>query len=67
MSPFAILIPEDTELIDAARQVADAGMHLICNGRRTVLSRIVPPGWFKVAVNVNTQQASPCQHPINAS
>lgn len=54
---MTIAIPEDTDLLDAARQASAAGLHLICNGRRTVLSPIVPPGWAKVTA----------QHPIHTA
>jgi len=50
MNPITILIPEETDLIEAAGQASAAGLHLLCNGRRTVLSPIIPPGWAKVSV-----------------
>ena len=60
MPAFAIIIPEETEVLAAAGQAAAAGMHLICNGKRIVISPIVPPGWFKVAVKIKPQQERPC-------
>lgn len=65
MNPITILIPEETDLIEAAVQASAAGLHLICNGRRTVLSPIVPPGWAKVSVQRlrhphHTQENPPC-------
>ncbi len=57
MNPITILIPEETDLIDAAGQASAAGLHLICNGRRTVLSPIVPPGWAKVSLRHSTLPA----------
>lgn len=63
MNPITILIPEETDLIDAAGQASAAGLHLICNGRRTVLSPIVPPGWAKVSLRhspLSVPEPPPC-------
>lgn len=46
----AVIIPDTTTVLEAARQARASSLHLITNGERTVLSPIVPPGWFKVAV-----------------
>ena len=46
----AIIIPDNATVLSAATEAKAAGMHLISNGKRTVVSPIVPPGWFKVAV-----------------
>ena len=46
------IIPSDTDVIEAARLAQCAHLHLITNGRSTVLSPVVPPGWHKLAVTV---------------
>jgi hypothetical protein len=46
------IIPSDTDVLEAARLAAAAHLHLITDGRRTVLSPWVPPGWHKLAVTV---------------
>lgn len=46
----AVIIPDTATVMDAARQAKASNLHLICDGKRTVLSPIVPPGWFKIAV-----------------
>lgn len=46
------IIPSDTDVMEAARLAAAAHLHLITDGRRTVLSPVVPPGWHKLAVTV---------------
>lgn len=46
------IIPSDTEVIEAAKLAAAAHLHLITDGKRTVLSPVVPPGWHKLAVTV---------------
>lgn len=48
----AVIIPSDTEVVEAARLAAAAHLHLITDGRRTCLSPIVPPGWFRLAVHL---------------
>lgn len=50
-------LPEDTTVLDAAHQAADAGLHLICNGRESRISPIVPPGWFRLAVKIKPTSA----------
>lgn len=45
-----IILPADTPVLDAAQQAAAAHLHLITDGRRSVLSPIVLPGWHKLAV-----------------
>ena len=46
------IVPSDTEVIAAARLAAAAHLHLITDGKKTVLSPVVPPGWHKLAVTV---------------
>lgn len=52
-----ILPVTDTTTVDELIQAARAsGMHLISNGFKVVLSPIVPPGFFKVAVKIKTDR-----------
>lgn len=40
-------------LVDECAQAAKArGMHLISDGKKVVVSPIIPPGFFKVAVKI---------------
>jgi len=48
----AAIFPEDILLDDVAKAAQAAGMHLISDGRKVVVSPIVPPGFYKVAVKV---------------
>ena len=54
-------LPEDITVLDAAHQAASAGLKLICNGRESRISPIVPPGWFRLAVKI--KPAAPDAHP----
>lgn len=47
-----IHIPDHTELLEAARRAEASHLHLITDGRTTLLSPIVPLGWHKLAVRV---------------
>lgn len=61
MESIAVAIPDESTVLAAAEQAAAAGLHLICNGKRSCISPIVPPGWFKVAVKIKpTQETAPC-------
>jgi len=44
--------PHEAELLDVARQAVASHLHLITNGRDSVLSPWIPPGWHKLAVRV---------------
>ena len=44
----AVIVPDSATLAEVARQAAAAHLHIITNGRRTVLSPVVPAGWAKV-------------------
>lgn len=54
----AIIIPDQATPLEAAQQAAAAHLHLITNGRRTVLSPVVPAGWHKLGVAVKPQRAA---------
>lgn len=63
----ATIIPvTEDALVDELIQVAKAaGMHLISDGFKVVVSPIVPPGFFKIAIRVKndrfaTVEAMPC-------
>lgn len=52
-------IPAADALLDEVVTAAKAaGMHIIGNGRRIVISPVIPAGWIKLGVKVvNRQQA----------
>lgn len=66
MTTITALIFHDEALLDEVAQAAKArGMHIIGNGKRIVVSPIVPPGWFKITVKIKTRtesrlEAIPC-------
>lgn len=66
MITATILAFNDETTVDELAQVAKtAGMHLISNGFKVVVSPIVPPGFFKIAVKVKHRhlavlEAMPC-------
>lgn len=49
-------ISDATTLDECARAARAAGMHLISNGFKVVVSPIVPPGFFKIAVKVRSDK-----------
>ena len=59
MTTAQILKVTDATLLDDCIAAAKRqGMHLITNGRRTVISPVIPAGWVKVAVKVKTPKAA---------
>lgn len=46
----AQIIPADALYDDVIQAAIRANMFVISNGKRTVISPIVPPGWVKLAV-----------------
>ena len=50
------IIPSDTEIREAAAMAAAAHPHLITDGRRTLLSPFVLPGWTRLSVAVKPAQ-----------
>lgn len=52
------VFPADAFLDDLAKAAAERGMHLIGNGKRIVVSPIVPPGWWKIAVKIKPVAAA---------
>lgn len=64
-APMVAIVPDDADVFAAAEEAAAAGLHLICNGRRSCISPIVPPGWYKLAIKIKpannpSQEAAPC-------
>jgi len=47
-----IIIPSNAHVIDIARQASAQHLHLLTDGRRTVLSPIITPGWYKIGVRI---------------
>lgn len=45
-------VSDDTILDECAQAACKAGMYLITNGFKVVVSPIVPPGFWKIAVKV---------------
>lgn len=56
-------LPDDITVLDAAHQAARAGLKLICNGRESRISPIVPPGWFRLAVKIKPAPSAPTTTP----
>lgn len=53
------IIPDTTTVIEASQLAAAAHLHLITNGKRTVLSPVIPKGWTKISVSFpSTSRAS---------
>jgi len=48
----AQIFPDDALLDEVARAAQARGMFVISNGRKMVVSPIVPPGFIKVCVKV---------------
>lgn len=60
MTPNARIVPEETSVFEAATMARASGQHLLCNGRQTCISPIVPAGWSKVAVVTKPRRPIPC-------
>lgn len=54
MTPAAIVIPSNTDVIEAARLADASHLHLLIREGRTVLSPVVLPGWTRLGVNRRT-------------
>ena len=51
MTAHLITLADDNMLLDDALALAaKAGMYLISNGRRAVISPIIPRGWSRIAL-----------------
>lgn len=59
MNPVIATITPDTDTVLQIAQQANARhLHIITDGRRTVLSPEVPPGWYKIVVKHKPQRAA---------
>lgn len=47
-----IHVPDEAELLAIAQEAAVKGLYLITDGRRTVLSPHVLPGWHRMGVTI---------------
>lgn len=47
-------ITEEALFDDLLQQARERGMHLISDGKRTLISPIVPPGFYELAVKIKT-------------
>lgn len=55
MSPVThIGIPDDALLFDVAKSAAGQRLHVLSDGRRTVLSPVLLNGWTEIHVRVRT-------------
>lgn len=53
MSAAVFEIPDPRlTFLEIARAAEERGMHIIHNGHEIVVSPTVPPGWFRVAINI---------------
>lgn len=57
-------ITDSTTLEECAQAAKARGMHLITNGFKVVVSPIIPPGFWKVAVKVKTSQRAELEEVI---
>lgn len=56
-------VTPETTLDECARAARSAGLHLITDGFKVVVSPIVPPGFWKVAVKVKTSTTAHLERP----
>lgn len=52
----ALILPDTTTMLECAQAARANHMHLITDGRRVVVSPVVPPGWHRMGV---THKAPP--------
>ena len=52
------IIPSDAQVFEIAKQANAQHLRIITDGARTVLSPIVPPGWYELAVKIKQQAAA---------
>lgn len=62
ISAHILPITDDTTLDECAQVARQTGMHLISNGFKVVVSPIVPPGFWKIAVKVKTPSLAHLEH-----
>lgn len=55
MANLTIIIPDETELLQAAKQANAQHLKLLTDGKSTILSPIDLPGWQRMIVKVKPQ------------
>ena len=48
------IIPDSATVVEASNLAGAAHLHLVTDGRRTLLSPLVPKGWLKISVGKKT-------------
>lgn len=60
MSATVFEIPDpNATLLEITRDAHARGLHVIHNGHEIVVSPIVPPGWWRVAINIKPSKPQP--------
>jgi hypothetical protein len=54
MSHITYIVPDEATLLEVSEQAEANHLHIISNGRRTVLSPTIPAGWHRLIVMVRT-------------
>ena len=52
------IIPSGARVIDIARQASAQNMRIITDGDRTILSHLIPPGWYEITVKIKHQASA---------
>jgi hypothetical protein len=47
-----MIVPRESNVIDFARIATAQGLHLLTDGKKTILSPIRLPGWFRIGVRI---------------
>jgi len=58
MNALTIIVPNDAELFAISQLAAAKHLHLVTNGKSTLLSPIIPDGWRKIAAMAKPQPAA---------
>lgn len=58
MSYIATLIPDDADVFEIASRACAQHLNIITNGKRAVLSPVIPEGWTKLRVGINTPKTA---------
>lgn len=56
MNPITMIVPREGEVLEFAKIAAAKGLHFITDGKDSLLSPIVLPGWFEIAVKIKPAQ-----------
>lgn len=54
MSQITHIVPDEATLLDVAELAGAEHLHIITNGKRTVLSPVIPKGWNRLIVKIRT-------------